>query len=58
MQSRSSSILVFRDAAKQGTGLPRLCTAPDVPARLSGALHSHKPTSMPIICFLKKMRFV
>lgn len=58
VQSRSNSTPAFRDAAKQGPGLPKLCTAPAIPARLSGALHSHKPASTPIICFLKKMRFV
>lgn len=58
VRSCSSSVPELREAAKRRPGLPKLGTAPAVPARLSGAPRSHKPASTPIICFLKKMRFV
>lgn len=58
VRSCGSSIAASGAAAKQGLGLPKPCTAPSIPAHPPGALHPHKPASTPIICFLKKMRFV
>lgn len=45
------------DATKQGAGAARALHS-TVHPHPPGALHPHKPASMPIICFLKKMRFV